>query len=123
MLYDSSIPTATHNSYETQSYKSSCLEGTQTQHISDITVWTTRINQSLQHCLLWMWGLAGVEKSAIAKSCAEKTAEKSRLGALFFFSYTQHIDDPKWFFTTIAYQLVQKVDEYRQVLGLRMKHN
>jgi len=70
-----------------------------------------------------MWGLAGVGKSAIAKSCAEKTAEKGRLGVLFFSSCTQHIDDPKWFFTTIAHQLVQKVDEYRQVLGLRMKHN
>jgi len=70
-----------------------------------------------------MWGPAGVGKSAIAKSCAEKTAEEGRLGASFFFSRTQHVDDPKWFFTTIAHQLVQKVDEYRQVLGSRIQHN
>jgi len=70
-----------------------------------------------------MWGPAGVGKSAITKSCAKKTAEKGRLDALFFFFCTQHVDDPKWFFTTIAHQLVQKVDEHRQVLGLRMKHN
>jgi len=60
-----------------------------------------------------MWGPAGVEKSVIAKSCAEKTAEKDRLGALFFFFRTQHVDDPKRFFTTIAHQLIQKVDDYR----------
>jgi len=52
-----------------------------------------------------MWDPAGVEKSAIAKQC--------KLCASFFFSHTQHIDDPKWFFTTIAYQLVQKVDNYK----------
>ena len=59
----------------------------------------------------------------IAKSCAEKTAEKGRLGASFFFSRTQHVDDPKWFFTTIAHQLVQKVYEYKQVLGSKIQHN
>jgi len=70
-----------------------------------------------------MWGPAGVGKSAIAKSCAEKTAKQHRLGTAFFFSHTQHVDDPKRFFTTIAHQLVQKVDEYRRVLGLRIQHN
>jgi len=70
-----------------------------------------------------MWGPAGVGKSAIAKSCAEKTAKQRRLGASFFFSRTQHVDDPKRFFTTIAHQLVQKVDEYRRVLGLRIQHD
>ena len=123
MLHDNSIPAAAHDSYETQSYKSSCLEGTRMQHIDDITAWTTRINQSQQHRLLWMWGPAGVGKSAIAKSCAEKTVEKGRLGASFFFSRTQHVDDPKRFFTTIAHQLVQKVYEYKQVLGSRIQHN
>ena len=122
MLHDNSIPAAAHDSYETESYKYSCLKGTRMQYINDITSWTTHINQSLQHHLLWMWGPAGVGKSAIAKSCAEKTAEEGRLGASFFFSHTQHVD-PKRFFTTIAHQLVQKVDEYRQVLGLRIQHN
>ena len=70
-----------------------------------------------------MWDPAGVGKSAIAKSCAEKTAEKGRLGASFFFSRTQHVDDPKRFFTTIAHQLVQKVYEYKRVLGSRIQHN
>ena len=123
MLHDNSIAAAAHDSYETESYKSSCLEGTRTQHIDDITAWTTHIDQSSQHRLLWRWGPAGVGKSAITKSCAEKTAEEGSLGMSFFFSHTQHVDDPKRFFTTIAHQLVQNVDEYRRVLGSRIQHN
>jgi len=123
MLHDNSIAAAAHDSYETESYKSSCLEGTRTQHIDDITAWTTHANQSSQHRLLWMWGPAGVGKSAIAKSCAEKTAEKGRLGASFFFSRTQHVDDPKRFFTTIAHQLSTKIDEYRKALDPRIQRN
>ena len=87
----------------TKLYKSSYLEETQTQHINDITAWTTNRNQSQQHYLLWMWGLARVGKLAITKSCVEKTVEKGRLGTSFFFSCTQYVDDPKWFFTTIAH--------------------
>ena len=122
-MYGSSIAAAAHDSAVTESYKSSCLEGTRTQHIDDITAWTTRINQSSQHRLLWMWGPAGVGKSAIAKSCAEKTAEKGRLGASFFFSRTQHVDDPLRFFTTIAHQLTMEIDEYRKALDLKIQHN
>ena len=70
-----------------------------------------------------MWGPAGVGKSAIAKSCAEKTAEKGRLGASFFFSRTQHVDDPLRFFTTIAHQLTMEIDEYRKALDLKIQHN
>ena len=123
MLYGRSIADAAHDSAVTESYKSSCLKGTRTQHIDDITAWTTRINQSSQHRLLWMWSPAGVGKSAIAKSCAEKTAEKGRLGASFFFSRTQHVDDPLRFFTTIAHQLSTKIDEYRKALDPRIQRN
>jgi len=41
-----------------------------------------------------MWGPAGVGKSEIAKLYAEKTAEKGRLSVSFFFSHTQHVDNP-----------------------------
>jgi len=67
-----------------------------------------------------MWGPAGVGKSAIAKSCAEKTAEEGMLSASFFFSRTQHVDDPLQFFTTIAHQLTMEIDEYRKALDLKI---
>ena len=123
MLYGRSIADAAHDSAVTESYKSSCLEGTRTQHIDDITAWTARANQSQQHRLLWMHGPAGVGKSAIAKSCAKKTAEEGRLGASFFFSRTQHVDDPLRFFTTIAHQLTMEIDEYRKALDPRIQRN
>ena len=122
-MYGSSIIDAAHDSAVTESYKSSCFEGTQTQHIDDITAWTTNRNQSQQHRLLWMWGPARVGKSAIAKSCAEKTAKEGRLGASFFFSRTQHVDDSLRFFTTIAHQLTMEIDEYRKTLDLKIQHN
>ena len=61
-----------------------------------------------------MYGPAGAGKSAIAKSCAEKTAKQRRLGASFFFSRTEHVDDPKRFFTTIAHQLTTEISEYEK---------
>ena len=70
-----------------------------------------------------MWGPAGVGKSAIAKSCAEKTAAQCRLGASFFFSRTQHVDDPLQFSTTIAHQLSTKIDKYRKTLDPRIQRN
>jgi len=70
-----------------------------------------------------MYGPAGVGKSAIAKSCAEKTAAQHRLGASFFFSRTQHVDDSLRFFTTIAYQLTTKINEYRKALDPRIQRN
>ena len=115
ILYGSSIAAATHDSAVAESYKSSCLEGTRTQHIDDITAWTTCINQSQQHRLLWMWGPAGVGKSAIAKSCAEKTAKQRRLGASFLFSRTQHVDDPKRFLQLLLINWFKKwmsIDEF-----------
>ena len=123
ILYESSITAAAHDSSVIGSYKSSCLKGTRTQHIDDITAWTARRNQSQKHRLLWMHGPAGVGKSAIAKSCAEKTAAQRRLGASFFFSRTQHVDDPLWFFTTIAHQLTMEINEYKKALDLKIQHN
>jgi len=70
-----------------------------------------------------MWGPAGVGKSAIAKSCAEKTATQRRLGVSFFFSHTQYVDDPLRFFTTIAHQLSTKIDEYGKALDPRIQRN
>jgi len=42
---------------------------------------------------------------------------------VLFFSHTQHVDDPLWFFTTIAHQLSTKIDEYRKALDPRIQRN
>ena len=70
-----------------------------------------------------MQGLAGVGKSVIAKSYAEKTAVQHKLSTSFFFSHTQHVDDLLQFFTTITHQLAMEIDEYKKALDPRIQCN
>ncbi len=51
-----------------------------------------------------MKGPAGVGKSAVAQTCAEKLKDMEHLGAAFFFSIGGQ-DKPEKFFPSIAYQL------------------
>ncbi|KAJ3573090.1 hypothetical protein NP233_g2650 [Leucocoprinus birnbaumii] len=122
-LFDFTNASATYDSYVLES-KASCLEGTRTRLIEDITTWTTGLSsQSQPKRLLWMHGPAGVGKSAVAKSCAEKTASYGLLGASFFFSRDNGVNDPTYFFTTIAYQLATKIPSYRDILGAKLAHD
>jgi hypothetical protein len=71
---------------EARRYDPTCCPGTREQHISDISDWVTGVNGDQSQRLLWMWGPAGVGKSALAQTCAEKAKEMGYLGAAFFFS-------------------------------------
>jgi hypothetical protein len=62
-----------------------------------------------------MWGPAGVGKSAIAQTCAERVQELGHLGAAFFFSINGRTDHRR-FFVTLAYQLSTVLPDYRQIL-------
>ncbi|KAJ3560994.1 hypothetical protein NP233_g10475 [Leucocoprinus birnbaumii] len=116
-LFDYAIAGAAYDSYVLEA-KASCLEGTRTQYIGDITAWATNLNDLTRHYrLLWMHGPAGVGKSAVAKSCARKTYTSRKMGATFFFSRDNDIDDPARFFTTIAYQLATEIPEYKRIVG------
>lgn len=64
--------------------------------------------------LLWLKGPAGVGKSAIAQTCAEKLRET--LGAAFFFSRPNSRNDANRLFTSIAYQLATNHEQYRITL-------
>lgn len=65
---------------------------------------------------LWMRGPAGVGKSAIAQTCAEKIQAAGRLGATFFFHRPNGWNDPRKFIPTIAYQLTTKDSAYRDLV-------
>jgi hypothetical protein len=62
-----------------------------------------------------MWGLAGVGKSALAQTCAEKVKKMGYLGAAFFFSINGRRDH-RPFFVTLAYQLSTVLPDYSQLL-------
>jgi len=59
-----------------------------------------------------MRGPAGVGKSAIAQTCAEKLKESGHLGAAFLFTVNKH-SNPSRLFTSIAYQLSTTLPDYR----------
>lgn len=63
--------------------------------------------------LLWLYGPAGVGKSAVAQTLAEYCLENGRLGAAFFFSRTNDRSDYARLWITIAYQLAVRVPEYQ----------
>ncbi|KAF9505219.1 hypothetical protein BS47DRAFT_1374330 [Hydnum rufescens UP504] len=56
----------------------------------------------------WLNGLAGIGKSTIAKTVAERAQEKGMLGATFFFSRSDKpLRDPGLVLPTLAFQLAQ----------------
>ena len=59
-----------------------------------------------------MRGPAGVGKSAITQTCAEKLKKTGHLGAAFFFSVKKY-DNPLSLFTSITYQLATMLSDYR----------
>ena len=92
-------------------YDRRCFPGTREQYIADITNWVTE-SVDRPSSMYWMSGPAGVGKSAIAQTCAEKLKDTGHLGAAFFFTVDKH-SNPSRLFTTIAYQLATALPDYR----------
>ncbi|KAF9443540.1 hypothetical protein P691DRAFT_737760 [Macrolepiota fuliginosa MF-IS2] len=66
--------------------------------------------------MLWVLGSAAVGKSAVAQTVAEEFKRAGRLGASFFFSRPNHLDDPDWVIPTIVYQLATQNREYKRII-------
>ena len=92
-------------------YDRRCFPGTREQYIADITKWVTESSDP-PSSIYWIRGPAGVGKSAIAQTCAEKLKKSGNLGAAFFFNVNKH-SDPSRLFTSIAYQLTTALPDYR----------
>ncbi|KAF5360339.1 hypothetical protein D9756_005088 [Leucocoprinus leucothites] len=70
--------------------------------------------------MLWVMGPAGVGKSALAQTIAEKMKAKGQLGATLFFSRPDGRDDPEQVIPTLAYQLAVKHPKYKPILNQRL---
>lgn len=114
-----SVPEAAHDSYA-RSYPPRCSPGTREQHIEDFTSWVTHPIPG-RFRMSWMHGPAGVGKSAIAQTCAEKLED--RLGAAFFFSGPNQGVDPDRFFPSIAYQISTRVEPFANILDEKIRRN
>jgi len=116
ILYEASDQGAAFDSQD--HYDCRCFPGTRKQYISDITNWVTEPVDP-PSSMYWMWGPAGVGKSAIAQTCAEKLKESGHLGAAFFFALKNY-DNPLRLFTSIAYQLTTALPDYRTAVDERI---
>ena len=116
ILYEASSPGAAFDSQD--HYDRRCSLGTREQYIADITNWVTG-SVDPPSSMYWMRGPAGVGKSAIAQTCAERLKDTGHLGAAFFFTVKKY-DNPLSLFTSIAYQLTTALPDYHATVNERI---
>ncbi|KAF9445558.1 hypothetical protein P691DRAFT_777489 [Macrolepiota fuliginosa MF-IS2] len=122
ILFEASNRDAAHDS-SARDYDPRCHPGTREQHIEDIVYWAVPAAGADDPLpLFWMKGLAGVGKSAIAQTCAEKLKERGKLGAAFFFSRNGR-DKAAEFIPTIVYQLATEFPDYRVHVDHRIRND
>ncbi|KAG1775231.1 hypothetical protein EV702DRAFT_1047091 [Suillus placidus] len=107
-----------------------CLEGTRVTILNDIY---QLINNRKESQLIWLHGMAGVGKSAVAFTVAERmrslkvieqTKIETRLAGTFFFS-RQHTNCSMtgYFFATLAYQLACNFPNVQEDLKKAIREN
>ncbi|KXN83787.1 hypothetical protein AN958_01064 [Leucoagaricus sp. SymC.cos] len=119
ILLEASAPDAAVDA-EARTYAPKCFPDTRKQYIHDIVHWATAadVDEKLLP-MFWMRGPAGVGKSAIAQTCAERLKELGQLGAAFFFSINGR-NDHRRFFPTLAYQLSTTFPDFRDIIDDRV---
>ncbi|KAF5349906.1 hypothetical protein D9756_009308 [Leucocoprinus leucothites] len=70
--------------------------------------------------MLWVLGPAGVGKTAVAQTIAEDFRASGHLGASFFFSRSNHWNDPDRVIPTLAYQLAVCHPGYKRIITERL---
>ncbi|KAJ3565674.1 hypothetical protein NP233_g7482 [Leucocoprinus birnbaumii] len=80
-----------------------CHPGTREKYIAELTAWGKGTASQPSEMIIWVKGPAGVGKSAIAQTFADKLGDA--LAGSFFFSRPNSRDNPNKFFTTLSHQL------------------
>ncbi|XP_006459651.1 hypothetical protein AGABI2DRAFT_177512 [Agaricus bisporus var. bisporus H97] len=89
-----------------------CHPGTRESVTKAIFEWMRNLSRKWN--VLWVFGLAGVGKTAVAQTVAETAKGEQMLGAAFFISRPRGQNDPGAFFISIAYQLSLRDEKYRR---------
>lgn len=115
----SSLPRAqyaSHNSARSDK-TSSCFEGTRTEIVDTIFEWILDPDPSSDQ-IFFLSGIAGVGKTTVARTVAEKARRDGLLGGDFFFTQQGEADlhDSRKVFPTLAYQLAQFDPEFGQLI-------
>jgi len=94
--------------------RNGCLKGTRESALKEIEHWTEDFTKSP---ILWLNGLAGMGKSTIAQTIAERMFADNRLGASFFcLRGFEDRSNLQLVFPTLAFQLAQKYPDFRASL-------
>ncbi|KAF9446005.1 hypothetical protein P691DRAFT_230845 [Macrolepiota fuliginosa MF-IS2] len=101
-----------------RAYPPRCHPGTRETLRSRIVKWG--MGGGSDERMLWALGPPAVGKSAVAQTIAEEFEGNGRLGASFFFSRPNNLDDPDWVIPTLAYQLATKHPQYKHIITQRL---
>ncbi|KIL65281.1 hypothetical protein M378DRAFT_162220 [Amanita muscaria Koide BX008] len=105
---------AAHNDYKPQKELDPCFQGTREAVLKKIAQWLIVVGTSQIYVIS---GLAGIGKSTIAYTVAQRADHIGLLGASFFFSRKEaERRTAERFFTTIAFQLCVYDDEFARAI-------
>ncbi|KAF9503094.1 hypothetical protein BS47DRAFT_1402757 [Hydnum rufescens UP504] len=113
------LPRANSAAYDSgrEDAPSSCLEGTRVSILTEIMSWFESVESGTPP-VYWLVGLAGIGKSTIAKTAAERANKNRMLGGSFFFSRSDApLRNPNLVFPTLAFQLALSDNEFKNVIG------
>ncbi|KAF9450481.1 hypothetical protein P691DRAFT_773893 [Macrolepiota fuliginosa MF-IS2] len=97
-----------------------CHKGTRQTLLGKVSSWIA--NADRDWSLLWIYGSAGVGKSALAQTIAEHCRDQlGRLGAALFISKKSGHFRPDRFFPTVAYQIATSFPPYRYLISQLLK--
>ncbi|KAF9442039.1 hypothetical protein P691DRAFT_513560 [Macrolepiota fuliginosa MF-IS2] len=116
-LMEKGIPAAIHDSYD-RAYPPQCHPSTRRSLRERVVKWG--MGDGSDGRMLWVLGVAAVGKSAVAQTIAEEFQAAGRLGASFFFSRPNHVNDPDAVIPTLVYQLATKIPQYKHIINIRL---
>ncbi|KAF9441546.1 hypothetical protein P691DRAFT_766161 [Macrolepiota fuliginosa MF-IS2] len=110
LLLQRSMPGAELDSFERSRNLPRCLEGTRETLINEIGTWM--VDRNHDRSMLWLYGPAGVGKSAVAQTLGEWAEKSGVLGAAIFLSDSPSRNDLSRLFVSVAHQLARRDVQY-----------
>ncbi|KAK6538883.1 hypothetical protein TWF694_010441 [Orbilia ellipsospora] len=102
-------------------FEPQCLPKTQTEILKSVKEW---IESPSENCVFWLYGMAGIGKSTIARTIASHLSDSGQLGASFFFKKSQtRRSTASNLFPTLAYSLAQNIPLLTPLILTSIKEN
>jgi hypothetical protein len=97
-----------------------CMEGTRKTILNELESWACSIDNSEN--LLWLYGMAGLGKTAIASSLCQRLEDAGRLAACFYCRRDDpNLGDPRNVIPTLIYKLAIAWSPFRKALAHQLR--